>query len=104
MPATEEDFSVVKVDSTLDLANGETGYLGGVTRRVVQTEITSIPLMSDLPAIGSWFQFRRQVEIEQELFVAFTAKIVHGPIAPLITPPAGVPAPTATRILALPKR
>jgi Flp pilus assembly secretin CpaC len=104
VPTSEDDFSVVNLDSTLGLANGETGYLGGVTRRVMQSEMTKIPLIGDLPVIGSWFHFRRQMEVEQELFVAVTAKVLHDPTAPLIAPPASLPAPPETRVLALPKR
>lgn len=100
VPATEDDFSVVKFNSTLDLDNGETGYLGGVTRRVMQTELVSIPLMGQLPAVGSWFQFRRQVEIEQELFVAVSASLVEKVPPP---PKQGPARPKATSVLASPK-
>jgi type II secretory pathway component GspD/PulD (secretin) len=81
-PTAEADFDVMELKANLEITNGETNFVGGVTRRAQQTQQIAIPLLSELPAIGSWFQFSRHVEFEQELLVTVSAKIVHTKVTP----------------------
>jgi hypothetical protein len=76
-PMNEADFDVLEIKSTIVLKDGETGFIGGVTRKCMETEQTALPGLSALPGIGSWFQFSRRVVIDQEILVLITPKIVH---------------------------
>jgi type II secretory pathway component GspD/PulD (secretin) len=60
-----------------ELKAGETLFIGGLTQRSLETAIVKTPWLGDLPGIGSWFCFRRQREIDEELMVLATPRVVR---------------------------
>jgi Flp pilus assembly secretin CpaC len=94
-PTTEEDVEVCNIKTELQLRDGETAFIGGVSRRCVEAELVRLPFLGELPAVGSWFQFTRHVEYEQELFVLVTANVQRDRARNITPPPPPKTAPKA---------
>lgn len=77
-PTTDADFDIMDAKTALNLADGEIAFVGGVTRKCVQSKIVAVPVLSGLPGIGTWFQFTQQAEVEQELLILITPKVIRG--------------------------
>jgi type II secretory pathway component HofQ len=75
-PPGQPEFDVVKANVSLVVGDGQTCFVVGPKRkRKVQTE-TRVPLLSDAPGIGSSFVFPREIEIEEQLLILATPKLV----------------------------
>ena len=55
---------------------GETLVIGGLSQKRIKKIAMQAPVLSKLPGVGSWFCFTRQREIEEELVILATPRIV----------------------------
>lgn len=77
------------VESTRIVNSGETVVVGGFVRRSDSRSTGKIPLLSDLPWIGSLFRSQSNETADNELLIFLTARILddsNGPLASSVTP------------------
>ena len=55
---------------------GETLAVAGLAMRGRGVKTLKAPLLSDLPAIGSWFTYSHEREIDEELIVLVTPRVL----------------------------
>ena len=60
-----------------NVRDGETIALGGLRTKNISVNRTKIPLISDIPFIGKLFRSRTNSEVETELIIFLTARIVR---------------------------
>jgi pilus assembly protein CpaC len=58
------------------LKPGETLIVGGLTKKWDAPTTFRLPLLSDLPGVGPWLRFEREREIEEEVIILATPRIV----------------------------
>ena len=79
--------NVKRVQTTVELREGQTFAIGGLISRQTLTEVSRIPLLGDLPYVGSrLFHAKTASEIETELLVLVSPEIVR-PMEPDEVPP-----------------
>lgn len=79
--------TVKRVQTTVELREGQTLALGGLISRQTTTTINRIPFLGDIPFVGSrLFQSKNATEDEVELLVLVTPEIVR-PMEPDEVPP-----------------
>ena len=66
-----------KVTSTIDIANGQTIALGGLMSDSTSISHNGIPVLQDLPIIGSLFGTRGNNKTRTELIVLITPHVVR---------------------------
>jgi pilus assembly protein CpaC len=66
-----------KAESGLQLADGQTFVLAGLLDNKVQKTVSKIPLLGDIPILGTLFRSTRFSNNETELMVMVTPKIVR---------------------------
>ncbi|SFH81231.1 type II and III secretion system protein family protein [Planctomicrobium piriforme] len=70
--------NVRRVQTRVELREGQSIALGGVFSRRENTEITRIPFLGDIPVVGSFlFSAKRATEDEQELLIIVTPEIIR---------------------------
>ena len=70
--------NVNRVQTRVELREGQTIVLGGLFSRQQQTEVTRIPLLGELPLVGKVLFNRKQAtEDEKELLIIVTPEIVR---------------------------
>ena len=69
-----------KANTTLLIKHGQTVVLGGLRKKDVAKHITKIPLLGDIPIIGSLFRFRGEDTVTSEIIVFITPWIVEQPV------------------------
>ncbi len=77
------------VEATRIVNSGETVVIGGFVRRSDSRSTGKIPLLSDLPWIGSLFRSQSNETADNELLIFLTARILedsNGPLASSVTP------------------
>lgn len=74
---TAPAFNVQTVETTVSVMDGETIVIGGLVTTNEQKTENKVPLLGDLPGIGSLFRFRTQLKMKQELIVILTPHIVR---------------------------
>jgi Flp pilus assembly secretin CpaC len=72
----------VSAHARAELKSGETLLVGGLSHKRPEKSVFKLPVLGDLPAIGSWFQLTREREIEEELVVLVTPRILNANAAP----------------------
>jgi pilus assembly protein CpaC len=71
-------LNVKRVQTRVELREGQTIVLGGLFARQQQVEQTRIPLLGELPIIGStFFSSKRATEDEKELLIVVTPEIIR---------------------------
>ncbi|MCA9058178.1 MAG: type II and III secretion system protein, partial [Planctomycetaceae bacterium] len=76
-----------RLNTTVQLREGQTFALGGLISRQTLTEVSRIPLLGDIPFIGSRiFHSKRASEVETELLVLVSPEVVR-PMDPDQVPP-----------------
>ncbi|WP_230411227.1 type II and III secretion system protein family protein [Collimonas humicola] len=75
-----------RADTTVELGDGESFIIGGLVSRTTQSNVNKIPLLGDLPIIGSFFRNMSYSQADKELVIIVTPHVVR-PIAK------GVPLP-----------
>ncbi|MEZ6043711.1 MAG: pilus assembly protein N-terminal domain-containing protein [Planctomycetaceae bacterium] len=79
--------NVKRVQTTVELREGQTFAIGGLISRQTLTEVSRIPLLGDIPYVGSkLFHSKTASEIETELLVLVSPEIVR-PMEPDEVPP-----------------
>lgn len=66
-----------RADTTVELGDGESFVIGGLVSSTLSSTVDKIPLLGDLPIIGSFFRnldYRRQ---ERELVIVVTPRLVR---------------------------
>jgi pilus assembly protein CpaC len=69
-------FKTRKVSTTVELADGETLVIAGLYKRSNQETRTQIPLLGDIPIIGTLFKNKSIIKDETELMIFVTPKII----------------------------
>ena len=76
-----------RIDTTVQLREGQTIVLGGLLSHRAQTQIAGIPLLDGIPVIGpALFATKRATEDETELLITVTPELVR-PMEPDEVPP-----------------
>jgi pilus assembly protein CpaC len=71
-------LNVKRVQTRVDLREGQTIVLGGLFGRTQRAEVTRIPLLGELPLIGPFlFNSKRATEDETELLIVVTPELVR---------------------------
>lgn len=79
--------NVKRVQTTVELREGQTLAIGGLISRQTQTTVRRIPLLGDIPYFGSrLFHAKNAAEVETELLVLVSPEIVR-PMEPDEVPP-----------------
>lgn len=79
--------NVKRVQTTVELREGQTLAIGGLISRQTQTTVRRIPLLGDIPWVGSrLFHAKNASEVETELLVLVSPEIVR-PMEPDEVPP-----------------
>jgi Flp pilus assembly secretin CpaC len=69
--------AAIGVKGSIVVRDGQTCFFfSGVKRNFKRTSVLAVPLLHDVPGIGPWFVFRRDVEAEHEMLVIVTPKLV----------------------------
>jgi hypothetical protein len=68
---------IILAKASFVLEDQQTGFMGGLRRKNIDKSPYEVPLLSELPAIGSWFSIPREVEYEEEVLILATPKIIH---------------------------
>jgi pilus assembly protein CpaC len=69
-----------RADTTVELGDGESFIIGGLVSRTTLSNVKKIPLLGDLPIIGSFFRNLSYTQDDKELVIIVTPHIVQ-PIA-----------------------
>jgi pilus assembly protein CpaC len=69
-----------RADTTVELGDGESFIIGGLVSRTTQSNVNKIPLLGDLPIIGSFFRNMSYSQADKELVIIVTPHVVQ-PIA-----------------------
>ncbi len=80
-------LNVKRVQTRVELREGQTIVLGGLFSRQTSVEQTRIPLLGEIPVVGTWlFHSKRTTEDEKEQLIVVTPEIVR-PLDADQTPP-----------------
>lgn len=66
-----------RADTTVELGDGETFVIGGLVSNTVSSNVDKIPLLGDLPIIGSFFRNLNYKKEEKELVIIVTPRLVQ---------------------------
>lgn len=69
-----------RADTTVELGDGETFVIGGLVSQNISSQVDKIPLLGDIPIIGSFFRDLKYSRQEKELVLIVTPHLVR-PIA-----------------------
>lgn len=80
-------LNVRRVQTRVELREGQSIALGGLFSRRENAEVTRIPFLGEIPVVGTWlFNTKRATEDENELLIIVTPEIVR-PMDPDQVPP-----------------
>ena len=68
--------TVERVHSTIEMESGQTLVIGGLIQNLVQAETTMVPVLGEIPFIGTLFSVKSFSEREQELVILVTPHLV----------------------------
>ena len=71
------DIHKVSAHARVEIKSGETLIVGGLSQKRPEKSVFKLPVLGELPGVGSWFQFTREREIEEELVVLATPRILN---------------------------
>ncbi len=69
-----------KVDTIALVENGHTVVLGGLKKKDTTEQINKVPLLGDIPLLGSLFKFEGEATVITELVVFITPQIITEPV------------------------
>lgn len=78
-PGPPEIDILVEGRTSIALRDGQTCFIGGMKRKCKWTTETRVPLVSDLPGVGSTFVFRHEALVDEELLIFATPTLVRSP-------------------------
>ena len=61
----------------VELANGESFIIGGLVSRSTSSSVNKVPLLGDLPILGTFFKNLSYSQDETELVIVVTPHLVH---------------------------
>jgi hypothetical protein len=64
---------------TAVLPRDETLVVGGLRRKRLQMHLSELPLLSELPGVGSWFTFNTERMVDEELVILITRYTTEKP-------------------------
>lgn len=67
------------IENEVCIPDGETIVLGGLRSKMEQDARDKIPFLGDLPGFGKLFGSAKQTDIDTEMFIFITPKIIHDP-------------------------
>jgi general secretion pathway protein D len=70
-------FNQQLLDTTVVARDGETVAIGGLITRISTKTENKVPILGDLPYLGTLFRYRTHVKAKQELLVIMTPHIVR---------------------------
>lgn len=73
-------ISTRRADTTVELGDGESFVIGGLVSNTLSSTVDKVPLLGDLPIIGSFFRSLNYTKQEKELVIVVTPHLVR-PIA-----------------------
>ena len=79
-------FTTRRTDTTVELGDGESFVIGGLVDRETTSNISKVPLLGDLPIIGTFFKQLSYQQNEKELVIIVTPHLVS-PLAKGATVP-----------------
>ena len=65
-----------RTHATLELEAGQTMVIGGLTEHTVQVTETKVPVLGDLPIIGSLFHSRESTDADEEIVILVTPTVI----------------------------
>ena len=86
-------INVRRAETTVEVADGESVVIAGLFRSATDDFQSGVPLLKDLPVLGSLFGHSQTRSNELELIVTVTARLVQSG-----------PAPEATSVVTAPGR
>jgi pilus assembly protein CpaC len=69
-----------RADTTVELGDGESFVIGGLVSRTTSSNVDKVPLLGDIPVLGSFFRQNKYQMNEKELVIMVTPHLVK-PIA-----------------------
>jgi pilus assembly protein CpaC len=78
--ATVPALTTRRVDTMVELGDGESFVIGGLVSRNTVSSVDKVPLLGDLPVIGAFFKRQSYQQNEKELVIIVTPRLVQ-PIA-----------------------
>jgi hypothetical protein len=69
-----------RADTTVELGDGESFIIGGLVSRTTSSNVDKVPLLGDIPVLGSFFRQNKYQMNEKELVIMVTPHLVK-PIA-----------------------
>ena len=73
-------ISTRRADTTVELGDGETFVIGGLVSQNISSQVDKIPLLGDIPILGSFFRDLKYSRQDKELVLIVTPHLVR-PIA-----------------------
>ncbi len=70
-------LDVRETNTVVTVADGETVFIGGLMQDRTQETVTSVPLLGDIPYLGSLFRRNDQVKKKTELVILISPRIVR---------------------------
>jgi pilus assembly protein CpaC len=78
--ATVPALTTRRVDTMVELGDGESFVIGGLVSRNTVSSVDKVPLLGDLPILGAFFKRQSYQQTEKELVIIVTPRLVQ-PIA-----------------------
>src|SRR5262249_41182112 len=69
-------FDIRLVQVAVQIEDGQTLAIGGLIQNSVNTTVTKVPLLGDLPFLGCCFSSKTSTEVEEELIILVTPHLV----------------------------
>jgi len=66
-----------RAETTMELGNGESFVIGGLVSRTTRSNASKVPLLGDLPIIGTFFRSMQYAQDEKELVIIVTPHLVR---------------------------
>lgn len=94
--SNDPQISTRQAQTRVNVLAGQTLVIGGLLQQRDIRNVAKIPILGDLPLVGSLFRFYTQTRQDTNLVIAITPHVVPAPgaAAPPSPTPAPVPAPT----------
>src|SRR5687767_1041312 len=70
-------FRTRRVDTVVELRDGQSLVIGGLTNTEVQRVTSGIPLLSSIPVLGALFKNTRESIVENELIILVSPRIIR---------------------------
>ena len=70
-------FRTRRVDTVVELRDGQSLVIGGLTNTEVQKQTSGIPLLSSIPVLGALFKSTRESIVENELVILVSPRIIR---------------------------